>query len=678
MRRTFLLKTMLLLCALVAGTSSSWAGDVIGTINFGSASGSTKIEGKTGDSSPYTDTGNDSQGNTWTITTVTSNDKSFTQNASYSQVGASSKPATSITFTTTLQSSQTIKAFSAKFGGFSGTAGTVTLKVGDTTVGTGSLNAANDVTVEASNTTTSGTVLTVTVTGISKGVKCYYISYTYEDNTPSSNVTFTNKTPSINFPANKTYSQDPTTAAGYSGTITYSITSNTAGATINSSTGLVTVTGGGSVTVKATASATTGFVGSEDTYTLTVNDTRSSAGLAWSAESANVQYGADNNIFPTLTNPHSVPVTYTSSNKDAATINGSGVITLMDKTATTQISAIFEGNDDYLPQTVSYTLNVTKGPFSIKDGVFDFVEAAAAGEDYGSGVSTTTSSSEYVTTDKTWTAGNVTMVTSKVSGSGYRWWSADGTLRFYNKSKATFSVPNGYVITKIVTTGASFDEANIGTLSGSTWTGASKEVALSATATRNIQTITVTYCKTAVTITSAGWASFSSGVALDFTGTGVTAYIAKAKDDNTVTLTEITKVPANTGIVVNGSATTHNIPVLSGDADATTGNLLKPWLTAGTPSDAKYYILSVDGDNNPIFKKSKGGTLAAGKSYLVMSANTEAPQLSVDFGEGTTNLEAIRTQIEEVREGIFDLSGRRVENPTKGLYIVNGKKVVIK
>ena len=168
---------MLLLSALFAG-SSAWGLDVTGTITFGSADGSTQIKGTTGSASPYIDTGTDSQGNTWTITTVTSNDKSFTQNASYSQVGASKKPVTSITFTTTLADNVDITAFSAKFGGFSGTAGTVTLKVGDTTVGTGSLNETSDVVV-SSTSSVNGKVLTVTVTDIDKGVKCYYISYTY-------------------------------------------------------------------------------------------------------------------------------------------------------------------------------------------------------------------------------------------------------------------------------------------------------------------------------------------------------------------------------------------------------------------------------------------------------------------------------------------------------------------
>ena len=136
-------------------------------------------------------TGNDNLGNTWTITTVGTT--SFTSNTAYYQVGSSNKPATSITFTTTLPSEGNITAFSAKFGGFSSTAGNVTLKVDDTSVGTGSLNATNDVTISNSSQAT-GKKLTVTVTGIAKGVKVYYISYTY---TTSSGSGSTEPTPSV-------------------------------------------------------------------------------------------------------------------------------------------------------------------------------------------------------------------------------------------------------------------------------------------------------------------------------------------------------------------------------------------------------------------------------------------------------------------------------------------------
>ncbi|MGN0088521.1 MAG: InlB B-repeat-containing protein [Candidatus Limimorpha sp.] len=122
-------------------------------------------------------TANDTQGNSWTITTVGTT--SFTQQPTYSQVGASKKPAKSITFVGTLSESVNITNFSAKFGGFSGTAGTITLKVNDVAVGTGSLNASDDVIVTNTKAAT-GKTLTIEVTGIAKGVKCYELSYTYQ------------------------------------------------------------------------------------------------------------------------------------------------------------------------------------------------------------------------------------------------------------------------------------------------------------------------------------------------------------------------------------------------------------------------------------------------------------------------------------------------------------------
>ena len=122
-------------------------------------------------------TANDDQKNSWSINTVGTT--SFTPNAGYYQVGKKDAPATSITFTTTLPEDAEVTSISAKFGGFKGTAGDVTLKVGETSVGTGKLNAGNDVTV-TSISTAVGNKVTITVTGIAKGVKCYNIQVKYK------------------------------------------------------------------------------------------------------------------------------------------------------------------------------------------------------------------------------------------------------------------------------------------------------------------------------------------------------------------------------------------------------------------------------------------------------------------------------------------------------------------
>lgn len=122
-------------------------------------------------------TGSDDQGNLWTITTTGTT--SYTAQPSYYQVGSSSKPASSITFETTLPAFKSIKKMTAKFGGFNGTKGDISLTVDSFEIGNGSLNATSDVEV-ISTETASGTQLKVSVTNIDKGVKVYSISVIYE------------------------------------------------------------------------------------------------------------------------------------------------------------------------------------------------------------------------------------------------------------------------------------------------------------------------------------------------------------------------------------------------------------------------------------------------------------------------------------------------------------------
>lgn len=122
-------------------------------------------------------TATDDQKNSWTITTVGTT--SFNPYPLYYQVGSKNSAAKSITFTTTLPEDAEVTSISAKFGGNGSTAGTITLKVGETIVGTGALNDKKDVTV-TSTSTAAGNKVTITVTNIAKGVKCYNISVKYK------------------------------------------------------------------------------------------------------------------------------------------------------------------------------------------------------------------------------------------------------------------------------------------------------------------------------------------------------------------------------------------------------------------------------------------------------------------------------------------------------------------
>ncbi len=84
---------------------------------------------------------------------------------------------------------------------------------------------------------------------------------------------------------------------------------------------------------------------------------KKAAGLSWGTASRTVTIGAEDNVFPTLSNENNLAVTYSSSEVSVATIDAEGVITLV-AAGKTDISAAFEGDDEYEAQTVTYTLTV--------------------------------------------------------------------------------------------------------------------------------------------------------------------------------------------------------------------------------------------------------------------------------------------------------------------------------
>ena len=84
---------------------------------------------------------------------------------------------------------------------------------------------------------------------------------------------------------------------------------------------------------------------------------KKAAGLSWGTASRTVTIGAEDNVFPTLSNENNLAVTYSSSEESVATIDAEGVITLV-AAGKTDISAAFEGDDEYEAQTVTYTLTV--------------------------------------------------------------------------------------------------------------------------------------------------------------------------------------------------------------------------------------------------------------------------------------------------------------------------------
>ena len=191
------------------------------------------------------------------------------------------------------------------------------------------------------------------------------------------------------------------------------------------------------------------------------------------------------------------------------------------------------------------------------------------------------------------------------------------------------------------------------------------------------------------TITASGYNTYSSNYPLDLsTINGGTAYVATSVTDGKVVLAKCTdKVPAATGLFIAGTADeTFTIGTTNETTAAPAANLLVGMPNGGTvnkAADGEYnYVFGWTEVTNPGFYliNATAAELGNFKAYLHTTSALTAPtsaRLSLSFGGETTGIdEAVREATAGGR--FFDLQGRSVAQPTKGLYIVNGKKIIIK
>lgn len=165
---------------------------------------------------------------------------------------------------------------------------------------------------------------------------------------------------------------------------------------------------------------------------------------------------------------------------------------------------------------------------------------------------------------------------------------------------------------------------------------------------------------------------------------GVTAYTGTQKDENTVGLTDVKDgiIPAQTGVVLKGTATTCPL-TLTNDAVAPvegnifTGTCLPISVTPETLEN--YYVLSTLQGVIGLYWPQEGTTaLAANKAYIDNTPAAGAAGYRFVFGDDTT-VGINGAQFGQPSDApYYDLSGRRVAQPAKGIYIHNGKKVFIK
>ena len=184
-----------------------------------------------------------------------------------------------------------------------------------------------------------------------------------------------------------------------------------------------------------------------------------------------------------------------------------------------------------------------------------------------------------------------------------------------------------------------------------------------------------------VTISAAKYATFYAPVAVEVPE-GVTAHTVTINGEWATLSEALEVIPANTGVVLYADvkeATTYNLTITE-NVEAIEDNALRGsaaatyYTTAGT-----YYALGVvDGEvgfykdafNNSRFQNNSH------KAYLYVEGTQNAASYSFRFEGGTTAIENV--EVESASNVIYDLAGRKVNAVERGIYIINGKKVLVK
>ena len=182
------------------------------------------------------------------------------------------------------------------------------------------------------------------------------------------------------------------------------------------------------------------------------------------------------------------------------------------------------------------------------------------------------------------------------------------------------------------------------------------------------------YGAVVATIGDAGYATYVASEDLDFSEVdGLTAYVVSAVSSS-VTLSPVTTVAANTGVVLKGDADTYEIPYAASTPAAVTNRLQVS--DGNVTGGANIYVLAKKSEVG-FYPTSNGITVPEGKCYIDTGVGA-SEYLGFDFADDqTTGIGKVAAETQA--DGVFyNLAGQRVAQPAKGLYIVNGKKVIIK
>lgn len=300
------------------------------------------------------------------------------------------------------------------------------------------------------------------------------------------------------------------------------------------------------------------------------------------------------------------------------------------------LTIIATGEEGSTPKTAEIAVTV-ETPIITGDVTFDF-----ANNDYG--MTRYTSGSSYNSNPTTINSENVTIV---FDGGNNRLYTSD--MRFYKNSHMTIFAPKGYILDSVALTGNSsdftLDESSPGIYDSGTWTGESVTVKLNCTRTSGnaaLTTILVSYAP-------ASPALHIDGNALDATADGIDLEGATKKIHFEV---------------AEGVSVWYKFVEAT---PATPAEVVRREAAADTDEDG-FTLYTGSADNG--IELSKAGTL---HYYTAVNA-IKGSVKTLTVHNTPTSISEITAEGAAAR-AIYDLQGRKVVAPAKGIFIVNGKKV---
>ena len=690
MKQTNLLKTFLLLCALIVGSTCAWADGADWSYTVVSGDGSklnTSTKTFTVDADHVWSYASSSNGQGTPGVSVGSAD------GKYAIKFGSSKTVyfNPVILSTDAFASVNVTKVSIYVKHNGKKDGALTVKQGDVTIGTASVTNSNTWVTLTSSETNKGNGGTLEIKyEVDQALYINKIEVWYEESSKTattvtidaSGITNTNVatgTAAGSLSASVTAGGNPVLGA----TITW--TSSKEDVATISSAGVVTLVAEGKTTITASYAGDETYLPASKTYELTVTDPRTETGLAYAEATQNIEVGQTLNA-PTLTNPNSLAVIFESSNNAIATVDGSGNVTGVAAGSAT-ITASFAGNSTYKPGSASYTV-VVKNATPAGALLWETV----SGRTEGSGdISTAlTPENAYLDSDN-WKSFTKVYPGKILDGD------VNSHLKFGSSSDAGVAVTKSIALTgtgKLTYKVQRYDSNNAGNLTisvtGATATGdvdvegtaewVEKTVNLTDATGNVVITFATTSTDTRIrvddillvatksaTVSDAGWATYVTPCNLEFAEGD--AFVVSAATASTATLAPVTKIGANKAVLLKGEGV-KTATVLN-EAPAAVANELA--ISNGGSVDG-FVLAKKNGTVG--FYKWNGGSLTSGKVYLPTPAGAR-DYLEFSFSDGeVTAIDAVKTQ--KANNEYYNLAGQRVAQPTKGLYIVNGKKVIIK